>query len=339
MKNKNLSLFILVASIVIATALSSFFSGYYLQQIIQPSTTSPLPYPSNTEDPKETYTFSPDKHYFSDTVFVINKEKPHQSLIATIARGENETSYIQNTRVSYFNGKTWTRELENQNTRSASIFTDRIVKKWNNSIDPSRVLKEKLQGEIALREGIIEFSTEDMFNEMGMRSMPGYTKFQSHTNGNIKINNQSYDAYVLFTRIYSLNAADIQFYDKPLGVTTEWIAFWDEQDNFYHIDKTNVQNKTEIYQSHEIGLKVDKFNTVRKSMNIISSRDNNSDPKEFSFTFGPPIDDKLEVKRINVHNKAPNNSYVWQMAQVEGKILTSNGQEISGFGISEYIKD
>lgn len=46
-----------------------------------------------------------------------------------------------------------------------------------------------------------------MENEIGIRSLPGYTKFMSEGDGTIIINGEPFESYVLYTRIYSSNSS------------------------------------------------------------------------------------------------------------------------------------
>ncbi len=332
---------VLIIAILAVSSISTFVAGYFINDLLHP--TIPNTSPQASTDPNTPSTnlnsFLPDKHYMLDTIMVINKEEPHETLVASVGRAQGNIRYNQNTRVSYFDGKNWMREIRDDSNDSLSIFSNNIVKKWKIDINPTRVLKEKVTGQITIKNNQVDFATQEFQNEIGMRSLPGYTKFMSRTDGTIQTNGKTSDAYVLYTRIFSLNASDIQFYGVPLGVTTEWLGFWDTKNNFYHIDKTNVVRKTDIYESHEIGVKVDPNTTVSKTFSISSQRDNNNDPKQFTFGFGNPINDTIKVNRLNMNNKAPTPLTIWQMSQVSGTVTTPQGETIKGFGLLEYIKD
>lgn len=326
-----------------------FITGFFLNPLLSNQTKTdkttsnvkPLPTPvidKTNETAQEITKFLPGKAYFDDTVMLVSKKDPAVSLIATATRNQQEKGYVQNTRVSVFDGKSWARKTGQATTDTSTIVSGTIVKNWTTETDPSRVLKEKSSGEINLNDLQIKFSTNTLQNEISVRSQPGYTKFMSNGEGTLTINNQSYPAYVLYTRIYSLNASEIQFYDQPFGLTTDWVAFWDENGNFYHVDTTSVSKPTDIYKTHKLGVMETNTGSVLKTFAVTTTRDQITPPDKYTFNLQNPVDVTLNLERLNSLNKAPNNSYKWFVGQVKGT-ATLNGQTINGVGIVEYINN
>ena len=278
------------------------------------------------------------KHYFDDTVILVAKDAPHYSIVATAARQEGDSKYAQNFRVSYFNGESWVRKQSAKTSEDAAISTNDLLKEWVTKIDPSRVLKESAMGNIKIENNEIKFSTGVLQNEIAMRSLPGYTKFMSKGKGTLTVNGQNYEAYVLYTRTYSLNAADIQFYDQPFGVTTDWVVFWDTNGNMYHIDSTSVEKPSPIYQTHMIGILDTSDKSIMKTFDLNVSRSNEIPPTKYTINLKSPINQTLELNLLNSINKAPNNSFKWFMGQVKGSV-NSNGEKVEGIGLVEYIND
>lgn len=283
--------------------------------------------------------FQPGTFYFDDTIFVITKDKPQINVIATVTRKQLSTAYIQNSRVGYFDGTDWVRKSDDRETPDSTIVGNPLVKRWDIEIDSSRVLKESVQGEILFDAHTLTFSTGTLHNEMIVRSLPGYTKVLSQGSGTLSVNGITRPAHVLYSRIYSLNAKDIQFYNQPLGVTTDWVAFWDTNGNFYHVDTTQVDRPTPIYQTHQLGIMEDTNGAVTKTFTITVSRDTEIPPLQFSVSLHNPISSILNLKRINGVNKAPNSSYIWYLGTIEGTVKASNGESIPGIGLFEYIHD
>lgn len=301
--------------------------------------TSPYLTANNPEVAQDTTKFLPGKHYFDDTILLITRDKPRISLIATVTRAEQDGNYAQSSRVSYFDGSNWTRQSNSKTISDSTIVSNSLVKSWSTTIDPSRVLKQTAQGEITINNTSLSFSTGLLQNEIGMRSIPGYTKFMSQGTGVLKINGVTHDAYILYTRIYSLNASDIQFYNQPFGLTTDWIAFWDTKGNFYHVDVTNVDKPTQTYQTHQIAVIEDTNGSVTKTFNVSVQRDEKNPPTQYSVSLNNPIGVTMKFNRINANNKAPNGSYTWYMGNIEGSVQKSNGESLQGVGVVEYIHD
>lgn len=351
-----LKIFIII--IIIIGFATTFASGYFLSKLLSAEknvTTSPAkvpeitknipyikettPYPtvSNPEIKQDSTAFLPGKHYFDDTIVLVTKDKPQINLVATVTRAEQEKNYAQSTRVSFFDGSSWTRQSTNKTAQDSTILSNNLVKSWNVNIDPSRVLKQTAQGEITINNSSIVFSTDVLQNEIGMRSLPGYTKFMSSGTGTISVNGAVHQAYVLYTRIYSLNASEIQFYNEPFGLTTDWVAFWDIQGNFYHIDETSVDKPTPTYQTHQIGVIDDITSGVSKTFNISVKRDAKNPPIDYSISFNNPMNATLSFTRVNGVNKAPNGSFTWYMGSIEGTVQRNSGEKINGIGLVEYI--
>jgi hypothetical protein len=213
------------------------------------------------------------------------------------------------------------------------------VKSWVINTDPSRVLKQTVQGDIAIDSNSLKFNTAILQNEIGIRSLPGYTKFMSEGSGILNANGTNYPVYVIYTRIYSLNAQEIQFYTQPFGLTTDWIAFWDNSGNFYHIDSTSVDKPTPTYQTHNLAVLKDVNGAITKSFDLSINRGTKNPPEQYSVMINNPINATLNFNRINGVNKAANSTYTWYMGDIEGTVQKENGEKINGIGLVEYIHD
>ena len=345
--HKALILFVLIFGFV-----STFIMGYFLANLMSMEKTvsnnkEETEIPEIVENKDDDYpeivqdsaNFAPGKHYFNETIIFVSKNKPRINLVATVSTSKGDgDNFTQNMRVSFFDGEKWTRKSKSQNTKNSSITSNDLVRKWKVDIDPSRVLKQTLEGEVNVDKNEITFTSGTLSNEIGVRSLPGYTKFMSNGLGKMTVNGEILDAYVLYTHIYSLNSSEIQFYDNPFGLTTDWIAFWDSEDNFYHIDSTSVDKPTEIYQTHQIGILEDSFlNSVTKTFSTSIIRDSETPPVDYRVRLDSPINASLNFKRVNSLNKAPNGSYVWYMGNIEGSVQRQNGKTLDGVGLVEYI--
>jgi len=317
----------------------SFFGGFYVQKLLNtneklvPSITAiPTKISYNTESPEMNSDYIKDKQYFDDTIVAVTDNVPHKILVATATRQETQSGTNQATRASFYDGQKWIRKILTQHYDTSAIYTNDIITKWSITIDPSRVLKQSIQGTIRIDQNAINFDTGSITNNISVRSLPGYTKFMSTGNGSLTINDVSYASKILYTRIYSNNSQEIQFYDTPFGLTTHWLAFWDNNGNFYHIDSTYVDRPTDKYQTHELGVMVDKDGWVNKTFDVKVESDSSNPPNTYKIQFGTPINQTLRFTTQTSINKAPNNSYSWFMSNGVGQI-----ENIEGFGLVEYI--
>lgn len=337
---------IIILLIISVGFASSFAFGFYLNQLLKseknvttekPSVTQPTTQNNAPQVEQDSTKFLPGKFYFDDTLIAITKESTPRSIVATTTRVQQEKDYAQNTRVSYFNGSNWLRKIVSHPNSDSAMVSDQIIKNWQTKIDSTRVLKESSTGEIQMDNTKIGFYTGPLENEISIRSLPGYTKFLSRGEGSLTIDGKEIPAHILYTHIYSSNAQEIQFYNQPFGLTTDWIAFWDEEGNFYHVDTTSVDKPTSTYQTHKLGIVENLQGQVTKTFDLSIVRDNNNPPSSYKISLNSPINLSIDLTRTNSLNKAPNNSFIWFSGNVVGSVTKGNGQKINGVGLVEYI--
>lgn len=332
---------------IILVSFTSFGFGLFLKSLLS-TEQNPLPPPEKPISPVKTdpsemnsnYKFYPGSHYIEDTVILMTKQQPHITLVATNVRLQQKETYLQNSRVSYYDGSDWHRELKSQNIKDIQMYSNSLIKKWETEINTSRVLQESNEGEIEINKDTLVFSTGVLSNEMSVRSLPSYTKFLSKGNGTLTVNGKEYSAYVLYSRVYSLNANDIQFYDAPLGLTTVWAVFWDELDNLYFVDTTEVKNPVPTYQTHKLGIVQSDVGSITKTFDLSVDPGTGLNPKNFEIQLNEPIQQNLSLNVINSLNKATRNSQTWYFGQVNGTVkLLNDNRTINGVGLIEFIKD
>lgn len=353
MTHKQIQLTIL-SLLIISSSISTFVAGY-LTHAVQfannfqspipittqnPQPIAPLPSSQIQSDNKFTqYAPQPGEHYFDDTIIAISKQPPYEAVVATVSRSQNQKqTYQQVSRVSYFNGKEWTRKIIDNQNKDALISDNELIKQWNHYIDASRVLREQVTTEISLNDQL-KIRTQSFDNEITMRSLPGYTKLMSETEGTIFINDKPIPAHIVFTKIYSLNTADLHFYDSPLGITTDWAVLWSQSGEFFHIDATSVEREIPTYTSHQVAIKKDINGGVFKTFDLIVKKDNAVNPSKFTLSLNSPIETQLQINRTTILNKAPNANYNWIMGHALGDLINQDQEKVQVHGLIEYIKD
>jgi hypothetical protein len=269
---------------------------------------------------------------------MVAKEAPHEVVVVSASRNEMVKKIVQTTRMSYFDGNKWDRKVAYGLVANAGIVHDSIIKEWTVDIDSTRILKQSSKGKLAFGGTNISFNTGELLNEMGIRSLPGYTKFISAGEGTFSIDGKSKPAYVLYERIYSLNDSEIQFYDTPLGVTTYWLAFWDEEGNFYHLDRSDVTRPTRVYESHKFGVVKKPDGSVTKTFDVIGSRNDEINPTVFNFKINAPVNAQINTNVTSSLDKKTAREVIWRMNSVTGSVK-KDGKDIKGIGLVEIVKD
>lgn len=281
-------------------------------------------------------------YYINDTVFLITKQGKKLTLIATATRtSEPQKKTTQVSRASYYDGTSWVRKTDTTTVSDLSIASDSIVKSWNVQMDPGINLRQKASGALALGNTDLAFTAPDLQNEMPTRATPGYTKFLSEGEGTLTVAGQTYDCFVLYSKIYSNNPAEFQVYDDIGPFQTYWIAAWDASGEFYHADITSLQKNTGPYQSHSIGfLKTADNATISKTFfldGFISQLDGQKSPRMLAINYHTPIDTVVNLSVDSSFQKYTNIGYQWITGVGETTIVDIQGNSKPGRAIFEYI--
>ncbi|EKD80412.1 MAG: hypothetical protein ACD_40C00108G0003 [uncultured bacterium] len=330
---------IIILLLIFLGFISSFVSGYFIKDwFIAESNSTTQPQPSSvptTNTDKDSYL--PGKAHQVDTVYILVKASPQPILIATVSRQEQNQNFAQTTRISYFDGSTWTRDTKSQTTASIDIATNDLIQNWQIDTDPTRVMKQSATGNIKIHDLDLAFDTQELRNEIPVRSLPGYTRFYSVGSGTLTIAGQNFPAYVLYSRLYSSDSSQIQFYNQPFGLTTNWLAFWDQDGNFYHVDTTQVDQSTDIYQTHQIGIFESNQRSVTTIFSVPITADTQTPPLNYTFKFTSPVNRTITLTTKDSQDKYPQNPFSWFMSRAQGQVTTAGGQNIPGVGLLEYI--
>jgi hypothetical protein len=318
-----------------------FAGGYFFRDLLakeQLKNVKITPTPTHSKTTSLPTEYLPYNLYFDDSLIMVAKDAPHEVVIVSASRNEMVKKIVQTTRMSYFNGEKWDRKVAYGIAGNAGIVSDSIIKKWSVEIDSSRLLKQSSKGELKFGTTNITFSTGELLNEMGIRSLPGYTKFLSVGEGSFNIDGKMKPAYILYERIYSLNDSEIQFYNTPLGVTTYWMAFWDEGGNFYHLDRSDVARPTRVYESHKLGVIKTSNGSVTKTFDVVGSRNHETNPTTFNFQLNNPVNTQINTTVTSFLDKATAQEVIWRMNSVTGTVK-KDGKDIKGIGLVEIVKD
>jgi hypothetical protein len=346
------SLALILSCVIVGILL--FLSGFFLGGIKKsPPQISPTPTPTpaptlplseNTptptifsEVPSRSIQFLPGKQYFDDTYVVVSKQKPHQIIIISVARIEQQRDYIQYTKLNYFNGSEWVRKTVTSTLQKSSVTTNPLLRYWSEpSMIPTR--NEKNLVSLSIENDILSFGSQNLQNEISVQSLPGSTKFIYQGGGYIIINNDRVDAYVLYSKTYSFNAADLEFLTTPNQITLDWIVFWDEDNTFYYVDSHSVPGSTSPIQNSKIGIVETSDRKVTRIYNPTTSQTQRKDVPEYIVHFDDPIEEQLQLPYTSSINKADSKKYLWILSFSEGIAVKREGRKVNGIGLFEFIR-
>ena len=320
--------YIIIVLIIVFSTLGAFYSGFFIKSffVSQPKTINT----SNSQ------LFRPN---YIDEVIIVTKDIPHKTLILSAIRTfVNKDSNNYTIKAFYFDGDKWAKEITGGESKELdNVPKTSIVSDWTIKDDPSYMLKQSVSGVVDINNYKISFEIPIIYNEMGIRSSPKYTKFLSETDGAITVNGKTYDSHVLYSRIYSFNPPESLIFTNDLsGIKTEWLAFWDNEGNFYSIDETIIDNKKTLdnYKAHSLGVFKDSFGKIQKSFTLDLEKNGKG---KYIVGIKEGIDRLVSVSKLNNVNKSVNGLDIWLTGQAEGEVITETGKTIKGFGVFEQI--
>ncbi len=271
--------------------------------------------------------------FVDDSIIIVTKNEPRYSLIASVSGEKTNTGYVQASRVSFYNGVSWSREVGLPvNKKDTGIIPGGLVKSW--TINHSLLVPQEAEGELEIKEHTISFKTGLLENELTLRSLPQYTKFISSSDGILVVNGISYDAKIAYARIYSSDVETVKVYNDGMNFQTDWLVFWDNNGGFYHLDKTEVFPSTSKYRSHSIAYYKEPDGSVIRTYDIQKDADSKVNP---SFKLGGNINKKIIVEPVDNFQKYPELGHKWELGNCVGYVLGDDNKKIEGIGILEYI--
>lgn len=162
---------------------------------------------------------------------VITETKPHQILYITTVTGSGE-DYED---VRFFDGSDWNVQSDEPQLRTA------------HSNPLSRVEQTVSGGWNVANQNIVLPATTILLTMPIKTDTPMY-KFGGAVGGEIVINGKPQKAKTAYFKVHNFDRSYLNL--QTAGVNTDWLVFWDEKGNFFHIDNTSVRVPTKTYTSH-----------------------------------------------------------------------------------------
>ena len=306
--------------------------------LVTEKATKSIPTPKQSELPQETIKFLPGKGYYDDSISIITKTTPRIILQASASRIEQETNYTEFSKVNIFDGKEWTQQILTGTVYDTNVGKNTLIKDWTTNFqgNTSSSNNQTISIKIETKQHVISFSSSALFNEINTQSKSNYTKFIYQGSGTLSLDNEQYDAYIIYSRSYSVNAADLAFFNKPEALKTAWVAFWAEDGSFYHVDSLNTNNVGRSIASYSLGL-ADGNNQVLKTQKVSTKNGSQTEINAYEVSFDSPISRTINGTFTQKLIKSAKSNYNWIFGPIEGSIQYDQDTQFQGIGLAEYI--
>jgi hypothetical protein len=161
-----------------------------------------------------------------------------------------------------------------------------------------------------------------------------YLRYVSPTTATVTIDNERIETNVMVDRVLSTDAALVTLEDFPgIKNRTHSIVFWDERQNFYHLDSSEVFTPNVPYYPHTWILYKNSDGTMRQSQtSTVHLTPPQSSSPEWSLSL-PELNHADAVIKVIRFTDRGNNSF---SGIVEGSITDSFGtRKVHGYGFYE----
>lgn len=278
--------------------------------------------------------YLPGKQYYDDSVAIITKKEPFHAVLLSASRFEQTSAYTQITKVNYFDGTAWLRENVATAIPSSNIVTNPLLKNWSLKTTVGGSLQDNTI-DITIENKSVSFTLKKMSNDISTTAYQGYSKFNYFGEGVLKTADDEQEAYIFYTQTFSANASDISFLSTPDKLENDWLVFWDNQGNAYHIDKLASDLPNKPLQNYAVGI-ILYANGHSFKLNRIDVRKNSQATNEYSFSIQTNPQTTLNVLLSQPLNKATTNAYSWQTGILTGKVGDSDST-VNGVGLVEML--
>ncbi len=184
-------------------------------------------------------------------IFVTTTLKPYK--IIHLNHLNNKVEAYSQTQVEYlFAGNT---------LKKAQIPFESI--KWQQVSENQNNLEYAFTGSFTVGNDKVEIQIPRIYLDMVIRAQPDVGKFGgsiASPDAKIIVNGQENNAYAVVTAAFFNKFTPVDY--KAAKVRTHWMMFFDKDWNFYHLDKTEVENQSDAYYAHSFFSKISGTDTT-----------------------------------------------------------------------------
>ena len=278
--------------------------------------------------------YLPGKQYYDDSVAIITKKEPFHAVLISVSRFEQTTTYTQIAKVNYFDGTAWLRENVSTAIPSSSIVGNPLISTWN--LMPSvssNAQNNKI--DITIENKPLTFTMKKISNDISTQSYQGYSKFNYFGEGTLKTGDNEQEAYIFYTQTFAANAPDVSFLSTPEKLESQWLVFWDDQGNAYHLDKLSSDLPNKPFQNYQLGV-ILYANGHSFKINRVDVRTSSQQANQYAVSLHTNPQTLLNVILSHPLNKSTTTAYTWQTGILTGKVGPTDSS-VNGVGLLEII--
>ena len=208
------------------------------------------------------------KNFYSDT-FTLYSNELEEPFILEIDFNRMEKAPGLFTHYTFLNG-IWEgvrfADYDSLLKTSSEVQPNEFVENFVRTNSPDLLNREQFEMEVKVKGEPLWFSVERLEGDFITRNYPAYIQYDSVSVAKVKYKGKEFTANVLVEGVYSNDYSKYIFfpeYNEVEAVSHQFIL-WDEQNNFYMIDNSDVSSDTKAYTSHNWLLYKNKQSKILK---------------------------------------------------------------------------
>ena len=281
-----------------------------------------------------------ERQFISDNIVLYSTESD-EPLVLEIDFNRIEKSAGIHTHYTFMNGLVGDSTISDYDSvlsTTTKLQPNRFVKTIERLSEADGSTRDQYKGVVSVNGDLLSFFISGLKGDFITRNRPTYTQYQSVGEAKVTYKGKTFEAEALVEGAYSMDYSKEMFFPgyDTIDSTTYQFVLWDESDNFYMIDVSDVRSNTPEYPSHVWLLhKNEEGDFVRKSFEATINAEFDGEGRIYWKVTTPEFDNAtLQLTPVTPFKQ---NSEDRIRAAVEGTITDDKGKRTIG-GILHLVE-
>lgn len=196
------------------------------------------------------------KNFAYDRIIINGTDNLNENffVILQLSRILNESNTYDHQYTAYYSymgdsGVKW----HTYKSNSIDVAKGGFLTSYSREQFPDFSTRETIDIGINLEDFAANIEISDINGDFIVKNQPDYTRYISSSTADVKLSGNSFQTKAEVNTIYSNDSSTSIFFEgrDELVSQTHSITLWDNEDNFYLVDTTNVENRGLPYTSHQ----------------------------------------------------------------------------------------
>lgn len=240
-------------------------------------------------------------HFFSDDVLIYGKDDKQTPFFLKLSlnrKQKSKSNYIHYYFTNFLYGSLNSSEYFDFNSSNPNVTSQKYFSSYQHEVSADLSAREKYDFTVQLKGKKITVSSDELGGDFLIRNSLEYSKYASVGKAQVQVDDQKFEANIFVSTIYSDDYTKLLFFDgyDEVQPTTDYLAFWDENDSFYLIDHTLTGKDNPHYRPHTWVLYKDgKNGWMKKAFDVdIDFQEFLSLPKEWNISI-PDFNSQIQL--------------------------------------------